>query len=75
MLALLLFSIPAGEKCPKCNKYFTSHYTALAKKLDSDKTVELQFHHCHYCHNKFGITENGLPIDENGNYIDEKEEE
>ena len=59
IFALVLFSIPAGDKCPQCEKYYTSNYNALAKRIDTEKSVQIKFSHCHFCHNKWNITEDG----------------
>lgn len=69
LLLLLLFSIPAGEQCPKCEKYYTSHYKLNATRNSDQAPVVLELEHCHYCHYKWNITENGRPVDSQGNYI------
>lgn len=69
VLLLLILSVPAGPKCPQCEKHFTSNFKAVATRMDVDKTVALEFNHCFYCKHKWDIKEDGKPVDEHGNYI------
>lgn len=67
VLALVIFSIPSGPKCPECEKHFTIDFKGKATRTDNEKRVVLEFKHCYYCKHKWDLKEDGIAIDEFGN--------